>query len=132
VYSKRGLERYAPETVLLYTFAIAAVFWMFVTPPWRILAAGYAPSLWMLFVVLGLFSTLVPFGLFYLGLRRLPASETSVIATSEPLVAMFTAGIFLHEQLRPLQFVGAALVLTAALLASRDQPRASEAAVERG
>lgn len=132
VYSKRGLERYAPETVLLYTFAIAGAFWMFVTPPWRIIAAGYSPSLWGLFVVLGLFSTLVPFGLFYLGLRRLPASETSVIATAEPLVAMLTAGIFLHEQLRPLQFAGAALVLTAALLASRDQPRASEAAVERG
>ncbi len=132
VYSKRGLARYAPETVLLYTFGIAAVFWMIVTPPWRIVTAGYPPSVWVVFVVLGLFSTLVPFGLFYLGLRRLPASETSVIATAEPLVAMFTAGFFLHEQLRPLQFVGAALVLGAALLASRDTPRASEAAVERG
>jgi drug/metabolite transporter (DMT)-like permease len=131
VYSKRGLERYAPETVLFYTFAIAAVFWACVTPPWRVLAARYPPEIWGIFVLLGLFSTLVPFGLFYAGLRRLPAAETSVIATSEPLVAMVTAAVFLHEQLRPLQFVGAGLVLLAALLASRKTPEATPAVAER-
>ncbi len=132
VYSKHGLRRYAPETVLFYTFAIAGGFWAVVTPPWRIVAAGYGPGLWGIFVLLGLFSTLVPFGLFYAGLRRLPASETSVIATAEPLVAILAAGVFLHERLGPLQFIGAALVLTAALLASRNSPQATEAAVERG
>jgi drug/metabolite transporter (DMT)-like permease len=131
VYSKRGLVRYPPETVLLYTFAIAAVFWACVTPPWRVVAAGYPRDLWGLFILLGLFSTLVPFGLFYAGLRRLPAAEASVIATSEPLVAMVTAAVFLHEQLRPLQLMGAALVLLAALLASRNAPEAAQAAVER-
>jgi len=132
VYSKRGLERYAPETVLFYTFGVAALFWAIATPPWRILAAGYPAGLWGLFIVIGLFSTLVPFWLFYAGLRRLPAAEASVIATSEPLVAILAAGLFLHERLRAIQFLGAALVLLAALLASRDRPRASEAAAERG
>jgi drug/metabolite transporter (DMT)-like permease len=132
VYSKRGLQRYPPETVLFYTFAIAGTFWAVVTPPWKVVAAGYPPSIWGLFVVLGLFSTLVPFGLFYAGLRRLPAAETSVIATAEPLVAMLTAGVFLHERMRPIQLVGAALVLTAALMASRNTPGTTEAAVERG
>jgi drug/metabolite transporter (DMT)-like permease len=131
VYSKRGLARYAPETVLLYTFTIAALFWACVTPPWRVVAAGYPPRIWGVFVLLGLFSTLVPFGLFYAGLRRLPAAEASVIATSEPLVAMVTASVFLHEQLRPLQFVGAGFVLLAAVLASRNRPEATRAAVER-
>jgi drug/metabolite transporter (DMT)-like permease len=132
LYSKRGLARYAPETVLLYTFAIAAAFWAIVTPPWRILAAGYSPQLWAIFLALGIFSTLVPFGLFYSGLRRLPASQTSVIATAEPLLAILMAALFLGEQLRPWQFVGAAFVLAAALMASRGTPEASEAAVERG
>jgi drug/metabolite transporter (DMT)-like permease len=132
VYSKRGLERYPPETVLLYTFTIAAVFWAIVTPPWRILAAGYPAEMWGIFVLLGLFSTLVPFGLFYAGLRRLPAAETSVIATTEPLIAMVTASLFLHEQLLPMQLVGAGMVLLAALLASRNTPGVTQAAVERG
>src|SRR5262249_32824787 len=61
LYSKRGLARYAPETVLLYSFTVAACFWAVVTPPWRILAAGYPARLWLRFVLLGVFSTLVPF-----------------------------------------------------------------------
>ena len=131
-YSKRGLATYAPETVLAYTFAVAALFWAVVTPPWRIAAAGYSAGLWLMFVALGLFSTLVPFSLFYAGLRRLSASETAVIATSEPLVAVISAALALHEGLRPPQMAGAALVLGAALLASREKPAAATAAVERG
>ncbi|MFN8586692.1 MAG: EamA family transporter [Candidatus Eisenbacteria bacterium] len=130
--SKHVLARYEPETVLLYTFVIAAIFWAFRNPPWMIAAAHYPAELWAMFVLLGLFSTLVPFGLFYLGLRRLPAAEAGVIATSEPLVAMCTAAIFLGEHLGAMQLVGAGLVLAAALLASRNNPEATEAAVERG
>ncbi|MCC6652988.1 MAG: EamA family transporter [Candidatus Eisenbacteria bacterium] len=132
VASKRGLARYRPETVLLYTFAIAGLFWAFVNPPWVILKSGYDAQLWGMFLLLGLFSTLVPFALFYMGLRRLPAAEASVIATTEPLVAMVLAAVFLHEHLGPLQLVGAALVLATGVLASRNKPEAIEASVERG
>lgn len=131
VYSKRGLTRYAPETVLLYTFAIAALFWACVTPPWTIIAAHYSARLWACFLLLGIFSTLVPFRCFYAGLRRLPATEAGVISTSEPVVAIGAAALFLGESLRPLQMVGAALVIGAALLASRDHPEAAVAGVER-
>ncbi len=132
MHSKQVLARYAPETVLLYTFVIAAVFWAFRSPPWVIASAHYSPELWGMFLLLGLFSTLVPFALFYMGLRRLPAAEAGVIATSEPLVAMITAAVFLGEKLGPVQLAGAAFVLAAALLASRNKPEATEASVERG
>lgn len=130
-YSKRGLARYHPATVLFYTFLVAAIFWAFRSPPWAIAAAGYGPDLWMMFLALGLFSTLVPFSLFYAGLRTLPAAEASVIATAEPLVVIVAAAIFLGERLGPMQIVGALFVLAAALLASRDKPEVSEGAVER-
>ncbi len=132
LYSKRGLERYAPETVLFYTFAIAATVWAIVTPPWTIVAAGYPASVWWIFLALGLFSTLVPFGLFYAGLRRLPAAQTGILATTEPLVAVMAAALFLDEQLQPWQLLGAGLVLTGAVLASRQTEHADEALVERG
>jgi drug/metabolite transporter (DMT)-like permease len=131
-YSKRGLERYRPATVLFYTFLVAGVFWAFRSPPWKILAAGYGADLWWMFVALGLFSTLVPFTLFYSGLRWLPAAEAGVIATAEPLLVIVAAAIFLGEKLGPLQLVGALFVLVAALLASRDKPEVPEGAVERG
>ncbi len=132
LYSKRGLERYPPETVLLYTFAIAAVAWACVTPPWVIFAAGYSATLWWIFIALGLFSTLVPFGLFYAGLRRLPAAEASILATTEPLVAVVAAALFLGERLGAWQLLGAGLVLTGAVLASLQPRRPKDPVADRG
>lgn len=116
VYSKRPLTRYAPETVLFYTFSTAGVFWAIVTPPWKILAAGYDAEDWGLFLLLAVFSTLVPFSLFYAGLRRMPAAQVGIIATLEPVVAVVSAAVALGETLRPLQNLGALLVLAAASL----------------
>jgi drug/metabolite transporter (DMT)-like permease len=132
IYSKRGLARYAPETVLFYTFAIAAVFWAVVTPPWHIIAAAYPAETWWRIALLGVFSTLVPFRCFYAGLRRLPAAEAGVIATSEPVVAIIAAALFLDETLRAPQIIGAGAVIVAAVLATRGHPEAAEASVERG
>ncbi len=132
VYSKRGLARYAPETMLFYTFLIAAVFWGCVTPPSRIIAAGYDAGIWAMFLALGVFSTLVPFVCFYAGLRRLPAAQAGIVATMEPVVAVLSAALFLGEGLRSIQWLGAALVLGAALLASIEEPASVEAQVERG
>lgn len=129
LYSKRGLARYRPETLLLYTFGIAAVFWTVLIPPMRILDAGYSASVWMRFAVLGLFSTLVPFWAFYAGLRRLAPAEASVLATFEPVVGIVASAIFLHESLGAMQTLGAALVIAAAILAAREPDvvgRASE------
>jgi drug/metabolite transporter (DMT)-like permease len=130
--SKKLVARYAPETVLVYTFAIAAVFWMCVTPPWRIVTAHYPASMWVRFAMLGVFSTLVPFRCFYSGLKRLPAAEAGVIATAEPVVAILSAFLVLGEGLRPGQMLGAVMVIVAAVLASRGHPETAEAGVERG
>jgi drug/metabolite transporter (DMT)-like permease len=132
LYSKRGLARYRPETLLFYTFGVAALFWACVTPPWRILATGYPAEAWWRFLLLGVFSTLVPFRCFYAGLKRLPASEAGLIATSEPVIAIVAAALFLGESLRPIQMLGAVTVIAGAFLASRDRPEAVEAIVERG
>ncbi len=132
LYSKRGLAHHPPETLLFYTFTVAAAFWACVTPPWRILAAGYPADVWWRFLILGVFSTLVPFRCFYAGLKRLPASEAGLLATSEPVVAILAAALFLGETLRPVQMLGAATVIAGALLATRGRPETAEASVERG
>lgn len=132
VYSKRGLRRYPPETVLFYTFLLASILWACITLPATIFAAGYPSELWMLFIALGIFSTLVPFALFYAGLRRIPAAEAGVVATFEPVVAVLAAMVFLNERLLPLQWLGAAFVLGASVLSSRGSPESVEAQAERG
>ena len=126
VYSKRGLARYRPETVLFYSFLVAAAFWACITPPPVILRAGYDRSLWAMFAALGVFSTLVPFVCFYAGLRHLTPTQAGILATMEPAVAVLTAAWFLGEGLRPLQWLGAALVLSAAILAGLEAPASVE------
>lgn len=128
LHSKRGLDRYRPETVLFYTFALAGTFWAFITPPARILAAGYDARTWGLFLILGIFSTLVPFSLFYAGLKRMRAAEAGIIATTEPVIASVSAALVLHEGLLPLQWIGAALVLVAATTASLEHGSQEEKA----
>ncbi len=132
VFSKRGLRRYPPETVLLYTFLIAGSFWAVVTPPWKILAAHYGASLWGLFLALGVFSTLVPFSFFYAGLRRLPAAQAGIVATLEPVVAVLSASLVLGEGLQALQWVGAAMVLASTVLAPLPETESLAAQAERG
>lgn len=124
VASKSALRRNPPETVLVYTFAVAALFWAFAVPPWTIVAAHYGPRVWLLFAAIGITSTLVPFGLFYSGLRWLDPQQAGILATAEPVIAVFSAWLLLGEGLRPLQWLGAALVLAAATLAAARAPDA--------
>lgn len=118
VYSKRILSRYSPETILFYTFLIAGLLWAVVTPPWHIARAGYDATTWGVFLLLALTSALIPFALFYAGLRRMPAAEAGIVATLEPVVAVVAAWIALGEGLATIQWLGALLVLLAAALAS--------------
>lgn len=131
VFSKRGLGRHDPAAVLLYTFAIAALLWAIVTPPWKIATAQYSMGVWWMFLAIGIGSTLLPFALFYGGLRRLRAEEAGVIATIEPVVAVLTAAIFLGEMLRPLQLAGAGLVLAATILSTIRVPERTALTAER-
>jgi drug/metabolite transporter (DMT)-like permease len=132
LYSKRGIARYELETMLLYTFAVAAVLWAFVTPPWRIVAANYDGSLWAMFLTLGFFSTLAPFAFFYAGLKRLSSTEAGIVATLEPVIAVLSAALFLHEGLDARQWLGAMLVLGASIMASMRRPETGVAQAERG
>jgi drug/metabolite transporter (DMT)-like permease len=123
LYSKYGLSRYSPLTVLFYTFLIAGTLWAIVTPPWRVLAAGYPARVWLLFLIVGIGSTLLPFALFYGGLQRLRAEQAGLLATLEPVVAVVLAWVFLGEALRSFQWLGAVLVLASTLLVSIQAPR---------
>ena len=133
VYSKRGLARYAPETVLLYTFAIAAVFWAIVTPPWKHRRRG------LLAAACGASScssgcsrrssrsrSSTP------GCAGCPQRKRASSPPPSPLVAIVAAAVFLHEQLRPMQFAGAGLVLAGGAAREPQRPRGRPAAVERG
>lgn len=80
-----------------------------------------------LVTVLALFSTVLPLWLMAEGLKRIGASQVSLIGCIGPVATMVFAWIFLGEQTTPAQLGGATLVLAGVLtisLAPKSAPRA--------
>jgi drug/metabolite transporter (DMT)-like permease len=111
LYGEYGLKKYSVWTILLYGFSAAAMFWWCLNPPWRILAAHYPPQTWFLFIFLAIFSAIVPFGLYFMGIRYIKATRASITAMLEPVAAGIAAYLFLGETMLPLQLLGGGLVL---------------------
>jgi len=65
-----------------------------------------------------LFPTLGGFGLYTMGLQKLPASVAAIIATTEVPLAAIVAYLALGERLDAVQWVGMLLVMTGVALIS--------------
>ena len=86
----------------MYSLFGAAVFWIVVNPPWKIVAQHYSGAQWLLMVLFSITSMLIPFSLYFTGLQHLDATRAIVTACLEPvwailLTAMFWANWFRHS-----------------------------------
>jgi drug/metabolite transporter (DMT)-like permease len=116
LYTRHLVSRYALWTVTFYAIASAAVFWLFVQPPWVIASMDLSADVWGGLIVLAIVSILIPHTLYFSGLRYVVASRAIITSTLEPVVAIVTAAFFLGEYLAFGQTVGAFLVLGAIVL----------------
>ena len=79
----RILARHDRWRVLVWTLASAAVFWLVVNPPWKVVAAHYTPAQWGFLFVFSMISVLGSFSLYFLGLQHLePTARSSPAASS--------------------------------------------------
>ncbi|MBL8923898.1 MAG: EamA family transporter [Myxococcaceae bacterium] len=78
-----------------------------------------AASAWPSVVGLVLLGSVVPVPLLLFGMARIGANRASVISTLEPVSAAICGLLFLGETMTALQWLGAAAVVSAALVASR-------------
>lgn len=74
---------------------------------------------WALLVYLGVVTTALSYWLFVEGMRRVSATEASILTLIDPLVATALAYGLFGERLGPTGFVGAALLLAAFFLIGR-------------
>jgi drug/metabolite transporter, DME family len=110
------LERYDRWKVLLWVLASAAMFWMFINPPWKIIAAHYTGAQWGFMLAFSLLSVLGPFSCYFAGLQYLEPTRAVVASCLEPVFSIVIAAIALGELLRPLQTLGIVIVLIAIVL----------------
>jgi drug/metabolite transporter, DME family len=113
------LVRYDRWRVLVWTLAAAAVFWLFINPPWKVMAAHYAPAQWVFLFVFSMISVLGAFSLYFLGLQYLEPTRAIIASCLEPVFSILLAALLLGEVLRPIQTLGIALVLAAIAIVQR-------------
>jgi drug/metabolite transporter (DMT)-like permease len=110
ILGKRAVARYAPWTVVLYAFAGGGLFLAAGSGPGLLAASTYPAIAWLWILGLALIPSLGGYALFTLGLRDLPASQVTVIATWEVVTAALLGWWLFAEHLTPVQVLGAALV----------------------
>ena len=110
------LGRHDRWRVLVWTLASAAVFWLFVNPPWKVVAAHYAPAQWGFLFVFSMISVLGSFSLYFLGLQHLEPTRAIIASCLEPVFSILLAAALLGEILRPMETLGIVLVLAAIVI----------------
>jgi drug/metabolite transporter, DME family len=110
------LARYDRWKVLLWVLVATSIFWIFVNPPWKIVAAQYDRQQWEFMLVFSLVSVLGPFSCYLAGLQHLEPTRAIVASCLEPVFSIVIAALVLGELVRPIQTVGIILVLVAIVL----------------
>jgi drug/metabolite transporter, DME family len=121
VYGQHLLQLYDRWTVLLYTLLGAALFWLIVNPPWKIIAQHYSSGQWLFMAVFAITSMLVPFSLYFAGLQRLDPTRAIVTACLEPVWAILLTALLLEELVSATQLVGIVIVLATTILIQRPE-----------
>ncbi|MBM3374069.1 MAG: DMT family transporter, partial [Betaproteobacteria bacterium] len=111
---KFGSMRFSAYASLIATGFVLAHFTA--TRPLEALHAG--PEVYALVAVLAVFSTVLPLWLMAEGLRRIGASQVSLIGCIGPVATLAFAALFLGEAVTAMQLAGAALVLAGVLIIS--------------
>jgi DME family drug/metabolite transporter len=125
----RILARYDRWRVLVWTLAAASAFWLFVNPPWKIVAAHYAPAQWLFLLVFSMTSVLGPFSLYFLGLQHLEPTRAIIASCLEPVFSILLAALLLGEVLHPVQTLGIISVLAAIVIVQRPSRGVAEECV---
>jgi DME family drug/metabolite transporter len=112
----RLLAVYDRWKVLLYVLLGAALSWLVINPPWKIVAAHYSGGQWLFLLIFSVTSVLLPFPLYFAGLQHLDATRAVVTSCLEPVFSILITAIALGELVRPVQAVGIVVVLLATVL----------------
>jgi len=113
---ERGMHRYRPWTVIFYAFLFASLSLNVIYEPFNYLRASYSVNQWACLLYIVIIGTILPFGLYFIGVNHIRSTRTMITATLEPISAAFMAFFLLGEVLEPLQILGGILVVAAIVL----------------
>lgn len=131
LFTERQMHRFSPWTVLFYSLFFACISLNTVLGPLIFLENEHTGRQWLLITFVAAFGTLIPFGLYSLGINHIRATRAIITATLEPILAAFLGFFLISETLLPLQIAGGVLVIGAIIMLQiqREQGELSPASI---
>jgi drug/metabolite transporter (DMT)-like permease len=120
------VARHDHWTVLIYAMFGAALFWLVVNPPAKVLAAHHSRDQWIFMVIFAVVSMLAPYSFYFAGLKYLEPTRAVIVGCLEPVFSILVAALTLGEGMRPLQIAGISLVLVAIVVVQRPERNEQE------
>jgi len=116
LYGEWGVKRYSPWTMVVYAFGFTALFWALFITPWEVSHRGLPLTEWPYFLYVVIIGTVLPFGLYFQGIKYIRATRASITSILEPIVAGIVSYFALGESLFFPQIGGGISVVLAILL----------------
>ncbi|HHW29493.1 MAG TPA: EamA family transporter [Syntrophomonadaceae bacterium] len=116
LYSKRVADKHNPWTTLTYGLLSISLLLLLVSPPSPEIFDGFPYSIPLFFLYISLFITIIPFGLWLLGLRFIKPHHASITSTLEPVTALILSNLLLQESLTATKLIGCLLIISSVLL----------------
>lgn len=117
IFGKLALKHYDSMTITFYTFLIAAIclapFYRFWEKMNQLPLEIHAHM-----IGLAIFPTVLAYLLYTIGLKRIESSTAAILATIEPVAAIFVGLLFFQESLEWIQIIGIICILSSVLILS--------------
>lgn len=120
IFGRYALEKgYHSLTIFFYTFLFAMIGTIPLADQKQILSVALGSIRMFLFcLVFGLFSTVVPYIVYTMGLKEMENSKASIIASIEPVTASILGVIVYHETIAINEIIGIVLVLASIVISN--------------
>jgi len=128
LFGKAAARRYAPWTVLFYTYGFGGLALLALWLPTHPGGVALPPRGWLLELGLALLPSVAGYGLYNYALHYIEAGRAALACTSEPVSGVILAALILGEQPTASQILGGLAILAAVAvvsLAGRAQPAAA-------
>jgi len=117
LFSKRAMEHHDALFSLFYMFGFASLAFTPFAPPWSSL--HHIDRSWIYLAGIAIMPTLLAYGLFMTGLKRMDAGTAAMLASAEPAIAGLLAFLILGETLSIDRIIGMVLIVGAAMVLAR-------------
>ena len=118
------VARNNPLQIMNYALLSSAALWLVADPPWRLAAKHYTGGQWGFLFAFACLSMLLPYVLYFHGLKYLDPTRAVVTSCLEPVFATLFAAVFIGESVHGMQTIGIAAVLVATIMVQRRSAQA--------